>query len=187
MPSRRDALAALGSATTLSLSGCLGVTHAPSAYCQLKSVMVTWTHDAQQYRDDVGRSVGHPPDDDSGGEVRTRVAEELLDIASGPREFAVDEAMETRLTREFASVEYILGFCGDAFDTCRNTRAASRAAFNAVQVGDEARVTLSDNAFRVHSVDPPDEEAVSAWETAYNQFDFSVLHADHGEPLADES
>lgn len=180
---RRGALGALGSAATLSLAGCLGVTHADSAYCQLKLVDVTWSYQNRAHRDDVCRAMGHPDVEGKRGEVRTRVAEEFSGIAGGPRDVAVDDEMADRLDRTFESVGYALGFCGDAFDGCRNTRAASRADFNAVQVGDEARVTLLDDALHVHSVDAATD--TGGWETEFDRFDFSELHADDGVPLDD--
>ena len=185
MPSRRAALAALGTATTLSLAGCLDVTHAPGPYCQLKAVMVEWTHDGQRYRDDVGRTAGYPAIDGDDGEARGFVAAELPPLASGPRDLTVDEDTASLLERRFDTVDYLLGFCGDAFDPCRNTRVASREGFNRVQVGDRARVTLSDHTFHVHSVDGADPRAVADWETEFSTYDFSEIHEEHGEPLGE--
>jgi hypothetical protein len=63
---------------------------------------------------------------------------------------------------------------------------ASREGFNRVQVGDEARVTLSDHTFHVHSVDAASDNAVAERETEFYTQDFSEIHTDHGEPLSDQ-
>lgn len=183
MLSRRDALAAFGSAATLSLAGCLDVIHAPASYCQFKAVRVTWTYRNRTWADEVLRALGHPG---GGGEVRARIAEEFPGLGDGPRRLTASDEVHDQLDRTFGDVDYLLGFCGDAFDYgCRNTTAASREDFNAVQVGDGARVSLVGHEFHVHSVDAADPAAIEGWETAFHLFDFSELHAEHGVPLDD--
>lgn len=180
MPSRRDALATLGSAATLSLAGCIDAIHAPAAYCQWKAVYVGWHHDGRVFRDEVVWFMGHP------GRVYGRVAEEFPGLASGPRDVVAGDGVVTELERTFGEVDYLLGFCGDAFPhQCRNTDAASREDFNAVQVGDEARVSLVDHEFHVHSVDAADPAAVDGWDLELRRFDLSELHADRDVPLDD--
>lgn len=182
--SRRDALAALGSAATVSAAGCLGFTYAPNAYCQVKAVNAVWIHEGTRHGDEVVRSSGYVEADGDGGEVDTDVAEELSSLAPTVREVAVDDDAAAALDRTFAEVHYLLGFCGDAFSHgCRNTAAASREAFNAVQVGDRAQVTLSDDVFSVHSVERA--TVTDDWTVDYRQFDFSERHADYGVPLTD--
>lgn len=181
MPSRRRALAALGSAATLSLAGCIDAYHAPAAYCQWKVVNVSWPYRNRTFTDEVVWAMGHP------GSVRTRVAEEFPALASGPRRVHAGDRVVRELEREFVEIDYLLGFCGDAFpNTCRNTTAASREDFNAVQVGDEARVSLVGHEFHVHSVDAPAVADADTWETEFHRFDFSELHADRDVPLDNE-
>lgn len=183
--SRRSVLAAAGGVGLASLAGCLDVTHAPTAYCQLKVVSVSWRGPTNRWQDDVAWMVG----DDGDESLYGRVAEELPATVDGPRDLTIDDETHERLTNVFEDVSYLVGFCGTAFGDgdgendvgCRNTDAASRADFNRVQVADTARVTLTDDEFRVHSVDAAD---TSDWESEFHRQDFSKLHADDSLPAA---
>jgi hypothetical protein len=185
MPSRRAYLAACGTAATTALAGCVGdVVHAPDAYCQLKGVSVKWEHDGSRWDDRVVMTIASERE----RHLDVRVAEEFAEALSDQTAVSVGDDLHRELDRTFLNVHYVLGFCGRAFDLprddsdtgCRNTDAASRADFNAVQAGDDARITLYDDAFRVHGVDARETDD---WTVEYDEFDFSERHADHGAPL----
>lgn len=185
MPSRRRYLAACGTAAATALAGCAGdAVHAPSAYCQLKAISVEWTHRGRRRQDELLWVIADRPE----RHLTVAVAEEFAGVASDPSAVRVTEELHGELDRTFSNVQYVLGFCGPAFADsdddretgCRNTDAASRADFNAVQAGDEARVTLFEDEFTVHSVDSRD---VDDWTVEYSEHDFSERHADDGVPL----
>lgn len=163
---RREALAAIGGTAAVGTAGCLGVTHAPSAYCQWKAVMVGWPFENRRYVADVASSRGHPTLRDDTvvdpGTVRTYAAEEFPSLATSARAVRGDDETASILEATFEPIEYHLGFCGDALGGCLSSFAASRADFNAVQVAD-----------------------VAEWDIEFFRGDFSEAFADRGVPLDD--
>jgi len=185
VPSRRTYLAACSGAATTALAGCIGdVVHAPSAHCHVKAISVGWTHRGRRRRDELLWVVANRPE----RHLDVAVAEEFAGVASDPSAVRVTDELHRKLGRTFPNVRYVLGFCGSAFGerrddretVCRNTDAASRRDFNRVQAGDDARVTLFDDAFRVHGVDARE---TTDWTVEYDERDFSELHAEDGIPL----
>jgi hypothetical protein len=185
VPSRRSYLAVCCGAATTALAGCVGdVVHAPNAYCQLKAISVEWTHRGRRNQDEVLWVIASRPE----RHLDVTAAAEFAGVASDPSAVSVTDERRRDLDRTFLNVQYVLGFCGSAFGDrgddretgCRNTDAASRSDFNRVQAGDDARITLVDDAFTVHDVD---ERSTDGWTVEYDERDFSELHAENGVPL----
>lgn len=180
VPSRRQVLAAAGSASAAGIAGCLtdlGV--ARTGYLQFKAVGVAWQHRGRRWRDEVLWATS-----DGRSELRCRVAEEYPGIVNSLTDIRVSDGVLDRLRRDFVDVRYVLGFCwgtGDDHD-CRNPQA-SRETFDAVQFGDRAEFVLDHPS--VHLVDVYDgaQGDPAAWETEFREFDFSELHADRGVPI----
>lgn len=88
------------------------------------------------------------------------------------------------MEREFETVEYTVGFCGDEFDSdddfgCRNT-GISRADFNAVQFGNRAEVRIDDETFHLEDVEDDEGASGREWVTDINDVDWTERHAEKG-------
>lgn len=181
MPSRR-ALLVTSSAVlpATAIGGCLSMTDTLSAeLLQLKAITVTWTHDGRSYRDQLLQLHS-----DGESEITGSVVREYSQLASQPSEITVSRDVHDELEREFETVKYIVGFCGDEFDSdddfgCRNT-GISRADFNAVQFGNRAEVTVDDGTFHLEEVTDDEGASGRGWETDINDVDWTERHAEKG-------
>jgi hypothetical protein len=178
MPSRRDLLAATATATTAASAGCLATLRpGKQGYLQLQAVSVTWHHDGERFRNQPVHLTS-----DGRSYVRGRVAAAYADTLGDLPTAAVPDALHERLEREFASVEYVAGVCGEAFAGdeqdvgCLNT-GIDRGDLNRVGFGDTATVRVVDDDFEVVSVE---EGSTDGWERDVERFDFHGLHADDG-------
>lgn len=182
MPSRRAFLSGTVALSASAVGGCLTrVGLAKTGYLQLKAVSVQWTHRGRTYRDEVVRLIS-----DGQSELSGAVAEQYREVVTAPNDVTVSDAVHDSLERDFETVQYLLGFCGERFphesderQGCRNTQAPRRG-FNRVQFGDRAEVRIVDNEFRVVDVYEGAAGDPTAWETEMRTFDFEERHAEHG-------
>jgi len=164
MPSRRSFLATTTAAVGLGAApaGCLGgvLASGTDAYLQFKTVSVTWQRDNQTHRAELLDVAHHVDEQSVEGYCDPEYAANAIQPAT---RIEVIESVHDRLTRDFDTVDYLLGACGEGFGdgdavACLN-QAAGREDFNAAPL--TARVTVADRNDQFDVLDAePEAQAV---------------------------
>ena len=159
MPGRRAFLTKTTAAVGLAAgaAGCVGgiFESGTDAYLQFKAVSVSWRRDNQTYRAEVLDVAHHVDDATVEGYYDPEYASAAVDPAT---RVEVGEALHDRLTREFETVDYLLGACGEGFGdgdavSCLN-QGAGRKDFNAAPLTGRVTVANRDGQFDVLDADP---------------------------------
>lgn len=179
MVSRRNLLGISGTALAGStLAGCFSDSDAVSVdSLSAKAITVAWRHENRSYSDQILQLHS-----DGESEVTGQVATEYDHIVSSPTEITVSEEVHEELQREFETVRYVLGVCGEEFESdddldCQNS-TTSREDFDSVQFGDRAEVQITNDHIDIRDVESGN---VEGWGTDIDTFEWTGRHAKHGQ------
>jgi len=184
MPTRRTLIKhAAAAVSATSIAGCAsdGTSADTTSY---QAIQVQWSDLNRSYRDEILR-LSHTPAE---GRIDGRYATEF-DAAVDLPTITVSDDLHDRLETEFESVQYLAQFCGPAFDEpedeydfsdegCTRIGTVSRSDFNAVQFGDDATVSVSDDRLEVESVE---DGGPRDWNYDVTTYSWDEHHADAGQ------
>ena len=154
MPSRRTLLRT-ASVAAGSLAGCSALARGVDGYVQLKSIEAREGSTDRPFTTILRVTLSSPPGA-SQPEV-THSHDEWIDRFDTPHNPIVSDVIYDDLTRAYSTVKYVIGVCSPSWRDrgesvgCTND-AASRTAFNRVQVHDRVRASTDGGSLSIHSV-----------------------------------